>query len=79
MRIGGSGNDRTNASKWSTASASPIPGWCGQSGACTMWPADRYLSTHGRQLSADNHNPWISTIGAVTFDIVSSVEPRYGV
>ena len=54
-------------------------GSCGQAGACTMWPAARYLSIQGCQLSGDNHSPWISTIGAVTFDIVSSVELRHGI
>ena len=56
-----------------------MPGSAGHSGACTTWPADRYASTQPRQLSADNHSPWISTIGGVTFDIVSSVELRYNV
>ena len=66
------GIGRTRRSGRSLA-ANPIPGSAGQSGACTTWPAARYLSIQPRQLSADNHSPWISTIGAVTFDIVSSV------
>ena len=37
------------------------------------------LSIQPCQLSADNHNPWISTIGAATFVIVSSVERRHDI
>jgi hypothetical protein len=77
MRIGGSGKDRMNASKCSTAAASPMPVSSGHSGVCTTWPASRYFSAQPSQLSADNHSPWISTIGVASFDIVSSVEPRY--
>ena len=73
MMIGASGSERTNASKWSVAAPNPMPRSEGQSGTCTMRPAALYRSTQPCQLSADNHNPWISTIGGATFDIVSSV------